>query len=134
MFAWRASGGSRAAGRLAEELVQRSSGNGSALCEKERVQVLLTLDVVFRGGRAHVFTCSDLVVWCLVFGVSLAGGQLVKASGRLAGMRGPATRLKRDVRPVSGVMSNGRRVCVRDKRGSLCVRENKYCLVQAVYV
>jgi hypothetical protein len=41
------------------------------------VQVQLTLDVVFRAGRAHVFTCFDLVVWCLVFGVSLAGGQLV---------------------------------------------------------
>lgn len=62
-----------------------------------------------------------------------------KASGRLAGMRGPwgpATRLKRDVRPVLGVMSDGRRVCVRDGRQDLgvCVLPRKYCLAQAVYV
>jgi hypothetical protein len=99
--------------------------------------VQLTLDVVFRVGRVHVFTClwsgagvfGGFGAWCLVN----------KASGRLAGMRGPkgpATRLKRDVRPVLGVMSDGRRVCVRDGRQHLdmCVLPRKYCLAQAVYV
>ena len=69
------------------------------------MQVQLTLDVVFRGRRVHVFTCFGRVLGCLVF---LCGrAVLVKASGRLAGMRGPATRLKRDVRPVLGVMRDG---------------------------
>ena len=88
----------------------------------------LTLDVVCRGRRVHVFTCFGRVRGCLVF---LCGrAVLVQASGRLAGMRGPATRLKRDVRPVLGVISDGRRVCVRDERQ--CVRRGKYCLAQAV--
>lgn len=89
----------------------------------------LTLDVVFRVGRFHAFTCFGLVLGCLE---GLVLGQVNKASGRLAGMRGPATRLKRDVRPVLGVMSDGRRVCVRD--GSEGVLPRKCCLVQAVYV
>lgn len=78
------------------------------------------------------------LVWC--WGVWRVWWCLVnKASGRLAGMRGPkgpATRLKRDVRPVLGVMSDGRRVCVRDGRQHLdmCVLPRKYCLAQAVYV
>ena len=107
-------------------MVQRRLGNGSALYDQtECRQVLLTLDVMFRSGRVHVFTC---------FGLVSGGAWLIsKASGRLAGMRGPATRLKRDVRPVLDVISDGRRVCVRDGEGSVCVLRRKYCLAQAVY-
>lgn len=94
-------------------MVQRRLGNGSALYDQtECRQVLLSLDVMFRSGRVHVFTC---------FGLVSGGAWLIsKASGRLAGMRGPATRLKRDVRPVLDVISDGRRVCVRDGEGSVC--------------
>ena len=117
---WRASGGRAVGGRVGAAAFRQW------LCfvwESSR-QVLLTLDVVFRGRRVHVFTCFGLVLGVLWFGASLrAGTCLVVASGRLAGMRGPATRLKRDVRPVLGVMSDGRRVCVRNE-GSVCYREN----------
>ena len=120
-----------AAGRLAVELVQRRSGNGSALYGKERCRCSSRLTWCFVVGE---LTCSRALiwwfgVWCLVF-LWPAGSRFTKASGRLAGMRGPATRLKRDVRPVLGVISDGRRVCVRDERQ--CVRRGKYCLAQAV--
>jgi hypothetical protein len=117
-------GRAAAAGRLAGLLVRRRSGNGSALYERALGRCCSHLTWCF---VVDEFTCSRALVWCwdvLWFGASLrAGTCLVKASGRLAGMRGLATRLKRDVRPVLGVMSDGRRVCVRDG-GSVCYREN----------
>ena len=108
-------------------MVQRRSGNGSALYGKERCRCSSRLTWCFVVGE---LTCSRALiwwfgVWCLVF-LWPAGSRFTKASGRLAGMRGPATRLKRDVRPVLGVMRDGGTggVFVYVMRGSVCYSEN----------
>jgi hypothetical protein len=75
-------------------------------------QALLALDVVFLGKRVHVFTCCGLVVVRCGGGLRGVAARLRVCSVKATGYRDEGS-LKRDLRPVLGVISGCGSVCVK---------------------